>query len=228
MKKRFVDLTFSVTEGNMIHDALRDVGECALMRRFPHTWTFPVEDESLYNAVWEGDTSMSLDTEECRTIANALFARSCAQYDAGYETIGDELVSLRHKINCAAYSVRMANLAASCARSAGKEEAGDVPTRNPSPEAAPDEEPETLVSVRDASGVVREVTLDEAEEMREAAQGIYEGAPPEPQILLEDRTDLYFDFLEHGKVRPDVNKAKAVATEKALLFANALAETVFV
>ena len=71
---------------------------------------------------------------------------------------------------------------------------GDVPTRNPSPEAAPDEEPETLVAVRDASGVVREVTLDEAEEMREAAQGIYEGRPPEP-LLIEDRTDAYFRLL---------------------------------
>ena len=71
---------------------------------------------------------------------------------------------------------------------------GNVPTRNPSPEAAPDEEPETLVAVRDASGVVREVTLDEAEEMREAAQGIYEGRPPEP-LLIEDRTDAYFRLL---------------------------------
>ena len=56
------------------------------------------------------------------------------------------------------------------------------------------EEPETLVSVCDASGAVREVTLDEAEEMREAAQGIYEGQPPEPQ-LIEDRTDAYFRLL---------------------------------
>ena len=75
---------------------------------------------------------------------------------------------------------------------------GDVPTCNPSPEAAPDEEPETLVAVRDASGVVREVTLDEAEAMREAAQGIYEGAPPEPQI--DDNSEVYFALLEASRV----------------------------
>lgn len=46
---------------------------------------------------------------------------------------------------------------------------------------AREEEPETLISVRDASGVVRMVTLDEMEDMREAAQGIYAGEPPEPQ-----------------------------------------------
>lgn len=73
-------------------------------------------------------------------------------------------------------------------------EAGDVPTRNPTP----DEEPETLVSVRDASGVVREVTLDEAEAMREAAQGIYEGAPPEPQT--DDNSEVYFALPEASRV----------------------------
>ena len=272
--KALVDLTFSVTEGNMIHDALSEAGaERALVRRFPHTWLFPVEDESLYNAVWEGDTSMALDTEECRTIADALFARSCSQYDKGYETIGDELSALAWKINRAAYPVRMANLAASCARSEGKKEAGDVPARNPAPameevtvtleldegqrrrldkfaalrrkgEVVPRpencythkatlqyilrvvsfdaildeataweeellksrkgavsefwEEPETLVSVCDASGVVREVTLDEAEAMREAAQGIYEGAPPEPQ--MDDNSEVYFTLLEASRV----------------------------
>ena len=96
-------------------------------------------------------------------------------------------------------------------------EEGDVPTRNPSP----DEELETLVTVRDASGVVREVTLDEAEEMREAAQGIYNGEPPEPDFepdapeqqsetvanaeetlpvvhrgpLMDDKSDFYFALL---------------------------------
>lgn len=68
-------------------------------------------------------------------------------------------------------------------------------------EAAPDEGSKTWIAVRDASGVVREVTLDEAEEMREAAQGIYEGAPPEARIV-EDRTDAYFRYLE-GDVWPD-------------------------
>ena len=77
---------------------------------------------------------------------------------------------------------------------AAPDEAGDVPARNP----APDEEPETLVSVRDASGVVREVTLDEAEAMREAAQGIYEGAPPEPQ--MDDNSEVYFALLEASRV----------------------------
>lgn len=112
-------------------------------------------------------------------------------------------------------------------------EVGDVPTRNPSPdEAGPEEpgadgeeeEPETLVMVRDASGVVREVTLDEAEEMREAAQGIYNGEPPEPDFepdapeeepetvsnaedkrspLIKDNSDGYFYYLEHGHWPPD-------------------------
>lgn len=91
-------------------------------------------------------------------------------------------------------------------------EAGDVPARNPSSESGPgetemvsnaeetsvsasavsdarEEEPETLISVRDASGVVRMVTLDEMEEMREAAQGIYAGEPPEPDFVSDD------DFL---------------------------------
>ena len=208
--KALVDLTFSVTEGNMIHDALSEAGaERALVRRFPHTWLFPVEDESLYNAVWEGDVSMALDTEECRTIADALFARFCSQYDKGYETISDELSALAWKINRAAYPVRMANLAASCARSEGKKEAGDVPTRNPAPEV----EPETLVLVRDASGVVRQVTLDEMEDMREAAQGIYEGQSPEPTEEPETLVPVRDAFGCRRMVTPDKLKTMSDAAD---------------
>lgn len=71
----------------------------------------------------------------------------------------------------------------------------------------PEEESETMV------------TLDEAEEMREAAQGIYAGEPPEPDFepdapeeepetvsnaedkrspLIKDNSDRYFYYLEHG------------------------------
>ena len=78
-------------------------------------------------------------------------------------------------------------------------EAGDVPARNPSPEAGK--------------------SLDEEEEMREAAQGIYTGEPPEPDFepdapeeepetvsnaedkrspLIKDNSDRYFYYLEHG------------------------------
>lgn len=167
MEEKRVDITFSITEGNMIHDALSEAGaERALVRRFPHTWLFPVEDESLYNAVWEGDTSMSLDTEECRTIANALFARSFSQRDKGYETISDELSDLAWKINRAAYPVRMANLAASAARSEAKKEAGYLPARNPSPEeAAPDEaEPETVPNAEEKAPGDRESEPDGEED----------------------------------------------------------------
>lgn len=193
-KKGLVDFTFSVTEGNMIHNALCDVGQRALARRFPHTWLFPVEDESLYNAVWEGDTPMTLTPDECKTISDALYARGCSQSDAGYLTIGNEHFDLAQRI-----AFRL------------------------------DEEPETLITVRDASGVVREVTLDEAEAMREAAQGIYAGEPPEPDFepdapeeepemvsnaeeefpvvrrgpLMDDKSDFYFYYLEHGHWPPD-------------------------
>lgn len=251
MEKKKVDITFSITEGNMIHDALSEAGaERALVRRFPHTWLFPVEDESLYNAVWEGDTSMSLDTEECRTIANALFARSFSQRDKGYETISDELSDLAWKINRAAYPVRMANLAASAARSEAKKEAGYLPARNPSPEEAtppqliedrtdeyfnylehgtmPEESHETLIPVIDADGVQRMATLDEVEEMREAAQGIYNGAPPEPkepEDSFRDKGYLYDpahyegDAYECGSI--------VVSAPESLAFADALLEALY-
>lgn len=143
-------------------------------------------------------------------------------------------------------------------------EAGYLPARNPSPEEATPEEPETLsnreeetppqlladrtdqyfewlehgtapkdshetlIPVIDADGVQRMATLDEVEEMREAAQGIYDGAPPEPkepEDSFRDKGYLYDparyegDAYECGSV--------VVSNPETLAFVDALLEALY-
>lgn len=95
---RKFDFTFSVTEGNMIHNALLDSGPFALARCFPHVWLYPVEDESSLGAVWDGDTSVSLTADERKTIVDALFARVRSFAEKGYETTSAEHSALARRI----------------------------------------------------------------------------------------------------------------------------------
>ena len=87
-----------------------------------------------------------------------------------------------------------------------------------------EESHETLIPVIDADGVRRMATLDEVEEMREAAQGIMEGAPPEPKEPEDFRDKGYLydparyegDAYECGSV--------VVSNPETLAFVDAMCE----
>lgn len=129
-------------------------------------------------------------------------------------------------------------------------EAGYSPARNPSPDE-PEQEPETVsnaeeatsadeetrLSVRLADGSLTTMTLDEIEEHREAAQGIYEGEPPEPDeedflsvtplpCSYPHDPDARYTPYDPARYEDDAYECGGVVVEnpEALAFADALYE----
>lgn len=155
------------------------------------------------------------------------------------------------------------------AQSVPDEEAGYLPVRNPSPEEATPEEPETvsngeeeaparadgevgtlpqliedrtdeyfnylehgtmpkdshetLIPVIDADGVHRMATLGEVEEMREAAQGIYNGASPEPKEPEDSFRDKGY-LYDPARYEDDAYECGSTVVDnpETLAFADAL------
>lgn len=129
------------------------------------------------------------------------------------------------------------------------EKTGDVPARNPSPEEAtppqlvkdrtdeyfnylehgsmPEDSHETLIPVVDADGVHRMATLDEVEDMREAAQGIYNGAPPEPKEPEDFRDKGYLYDPAHYEGDACECGSIVVSDPESLAFVDALFEALY-
>ena len=91
----------------------------------------------------------------------------------------------------------------------------------------PEDSHETLIPVVDADGVHRMATLDEVEDMREAAQGIYNGAPPEPKEPEDFRDKGYLYDLAHYEGDACECGSIVVSDPESLAFVDALFEALY-
>ena len=91
----------------------------------------------------------------------------------------------------------------------------------------PEDSHETLIPVIDADGVHRMATLDEVEDMREAAQGIYNGAPPEPKEPENFRDKGYLYDPAHYEGDACECGSIVVSDPESLAFVDALFEALY-